>query len=163
MFLEKLEKELNKYSWGYKFTINEHNPFYDIIFPNVVITFYRNLQYRSVECTFEVRNHKEYKSNLETLLKADKVDTSNLYYEYSSVEEESYLKQYIQIIFLKLLHIINGNYENFEIINKFNNDFNLIVKTLGTSLIFDTEIYRKLERGDESWREDLINMNPSDS
>lgn len=114
---EVVEKELKMYNWEYEYIINEHCPFYDVIFPYVIIEFYYNSQYRSIDCSFYDINDDTLIKNtygLSELLNLNKIDTPGLYNEYSSVSIEEYIKQYVKYIHKNLMYLVRGEFESFK-------------------------------------------------
>ena len=96
--------------------------------------------------------------NLAEILKFKKIRYTKLFDNHSSVNESKFLEQYIKIIFDELLDEINGDFKVFHIINDHDRNVSLIQDKLGTAFIFQTDIYKKLEKGDASWSNDLDNI-----
>lgn len=153
MIIGILKQELSQYNWHLKYEIESDDPFYYVIFPKCKIIFYKNVKYSTIEC-------KLFKDNnmypLEEILEYNGFNFSELFLNQLSFSEEKIIKQYVNIIHEKLLHIISGDIDSIEKINEHRLNTKRIQKILGKTLVFDSLIYKKMLAGDISWEKDLL-------
>lgn len=118
--------------------------------------------YNSIECLFEdPKNHRNCFS-LKSVLNINNVDTSQLYYEYSNVSPEEYLRQYFDFIKKHLMHMLHGDLRSIDRLLLIKKNYTLIQKKLGTSFVFDHPIYLKMIQEDDSWIDDLEQFTTSE-
>jgi hypothetical protein len=71
------------------------------------------------------------------------------------VNEIKFLEQYISIIFEYLLNELKGDFKIFYKIDEHDRNLALIQNKLNQTFVFETEIYKKMLKGDNSWKDDL--------
>jgi hypothetical protein len=121
---EFVEKEFKKYNWEYEYIINNHYEFCDVIFPYIIIDFFYNSQYRCVECYIYDVNDVLFENqyHLSSLLQMHKVDISDIYIDFNSVNNEEYIRQCVKLIYENLMYLIKGEFKSFENYNSLKKD-----------------------------------------
>lgn len=150
-----IKKELAKYNWLSEYSVISTPPFYKVVFETIVIVFYLNEAYSSIECYIKKSNDDDSDYTLSDVLKYSGIE-DNSYWNYSDVEIESYIIQYIEIISNKLIHVLKGDISWKIRIDAIRENTTYIQREMGTTFIFDTDIYKKMIAQDSSWKKDLV-------
>ena len=158
--LNFIKREFNKYEWGSEYEIKQENElWFNIRFPKCLITFFLNNKYNSVDCKiYDIRN-KDDNYYLWQVLDSNNKKKTDLFNKYSDVEQNEYIAQYIKIINERLINVVNGDYKWAEKLKMIEKNATKIREVMGTSFIVDTEIYKKMIKGDDSWESDLEKFN----
>lgn len=152
MITQCLKKELKKYDWNLEYTLESNYPFYTVIFPNCKIIFYKNIKYSTIECRI-FKDNNTYE--IQEVLVYNGYNFSELFLNQRGLDEAKIIEQNIKIIYEKLLHLINGDFNSIKKINEHRLNTKKIQKTLGNTFVFDSSIYKKMIKGDDSWKDDL--------
>ncbi len=155
-----IKSEFNKYEWGIEYDIKQENElWFNITFPKCLITFFLNNKYNSVDCKIYDIRSKDDNYYLWQALESNNKKRSDLFYEFSEVGQNEYITQYIKIINERLMNVVNGDYKWADTLKRIEINATKIRKVMGTSFIVDTEIYKKMIKGDENWESDLEKLN----
>jgi len=159
-FLNIIAKVLENHNWEMDYSLKESDPFYEIMFEKCSIIFFRNKMYSSIECFLKPYDKKfnNEKFSLLNILNSKSIVQPDLLFNHSSVAEIEFLEQYIRIIFENLLDELKGDFSVFDKIDEHDRNLRLIQDKLEQTFVFETEIYKKMLKGDASWKNDLDNF-----
>lgn len=160
MFLNSISKVVKNHNWELDYSLKESNPFYEVMFEKCGIIFFRNKMYSSIECDLKPYD-KKFNNNrfsLREILKFKSIVQPDLLFNHSSVAEIEFLEQYIRIIFENLLDELKGDFSIFDKIEEHDRNLRFIQDKLEQTFVFETEIYKKMLKGDVSWKNDLDNF-----
>jgi hypothetical protein len=157
MFSDIIIIVLKNHNWRLDYYLQEKNPFYEVLFEKCEIIFYRNKNYSSIECYLRPNDErlKNKDFSLSEILKFKSIFLPDLLNNHSSVNEIKFLEQYISIIFEYLLNELKGDFKIFYKIDEHDRNLALIQNKLNQTFVFETEIYKKMLKGDNSWKDDL--------
>lgn len=160
MFLDIITKVIKNYDWELDYSLKESDPFYEVMFEKCGIIFFRNKMYSSIECDLKPYDKKfnNERFSLPVILKFKSIVQPDLLFNHSSVAEIEFLEQYIRIIFENLLDELKGDFRVFDKIDEHDRNLRLIQDKLEQTFVFETEIYKKMLKGDISWKKDLDNF-----
>ena len=155
---KEISNELKKYKWSFEYQINKITQFtYSVSFPYCNVEFFRDEMYNSVECYLKPNDKKlnNERFSIAEVLKFKSIIQPDLLHNNSSVDIIKFLEQYIRIIFENLLDEIKGGFNVFYKIAENHKNLRLIQDKLQTVFVFETEIYKKMLKGDITWENDL--------
>ncbi|WP_407264503.1 hypothetical protein [Tenacibaculum maritimum] len=157
---KKILEEFAKYNWdNFSFYLKRNGDYVYVYFENVEFVFYFDKNYNSITCSFKKINDN-YEVYLSELIDLKIIENIELYDDFSERSIDCYIKQITGIIHSFLLNIIKGDFSFFNKVKKIKQNIAVIQDRMGMDFIFETKIFNKMIRGDESWIVDLKEIPP---
>lgn len=161
-FLKKIQKSLSLYQWPVRFEIEEvmPNSMYNLKYGNCVIELFWDTMYYSVDCFIYHADNPQKKYGIGEIARANSINLGpadiELFNQAPSPQKiEKYLNQQLNVINKKFMFVVLGDFSWVNKIEEYRQNSKYIQDSMGTWEAVNHPIYKKFEKGDESWRADL--------
>lgn len=163
--LEIIGNEMKKYNWDRLYIIEEETYIrVNVYFEECIIMFTYDKKYDSVDCAFKNEDTPWPECYyIEGIFESNGFDGSEIPGTYSPISINEYIKKFIELIYNHLLFVIDGDFSWIKRYDEINFNSNIIYEKMHKSSkfqgnAFDTDIYKKMLKGDTSWKTDLENF-----